>query len=516
MKDRKGFLAVLLGLLLVFPALSFSQEVVYFFAAPGANGTWGLTWDGSQLWSASVAPGSNVIYELDTLGNIMSSFNWAKGNVSGMVWDGAGLWLCENFTGNLYQVSKTGVLLQQFSTSLGDVAGLTWDGTNLWVIDRVAQTINKLDASGNVIVSFSTPTLGGDPDGLTWDGSAFWFCDPYYNKIFQLSSTGTVLQEFSGPGLGATELEWDGRYLWVSDIVTDRIYKLKVTPAEQLVDARIEFPGGHWPVAWREADRKPNCDTTVEIDDEDMLYWNSPTSKEYQEKLTCRRKVNCFIGDLRLGNQTFDVGDIIIESIRANDTIPVMAKKKCDEEMNLSAGLGSPAPQSCFDIKYYHHLDRFQGRVLRVRFDATQIFKTIDWAGAGDTVEICVSGKLANGMRFQGCTEIVIVGDNPTDVSQGDAPTPQRFALLGNYPNPFNATTLVKFQLTRPSLVELNVYNILGQKVKTLVKEQMTSGSKQIIWDGTDENGRQLATGIYFYRLVTVEGRQTGKMTMLK
>lgn len=516
MKNRKQ-LAALLALLLIamLPAISVSQEVVTFFAAPGENGTWGLTWDGQSLWSASVAPGDNIIFQLDTLGNVLSSFNWTKGIVSGMGWDGQHLWLCENLTGNLYQVTKQGTEIKKLSTSLGDVAGLTWDGSNLWVIDRVSQTINRLDSDGQVLTGFSTPTQGGNPDGLTWDGSSFWFCDPYFNRIFQLSSSGTVFQELAGPGLGATELEWDGKYLWVSDIVSDRIYKLKVSSAEQIVQARVEFPGGHWPEAWGEADRKPSCDSTVDIDAEDLLYWNNANSDEYKEKLACRRKVNCFIGDLKLDSLTFDVGDILIETVRLNDTISVMRKKTCVNQVAISTSLG-PAWQSCFEAKTYQHLDRFEGRVLRVRFDATQAFKTLNGAGAGDTVEVCVTGLLENGLRFSGCTDIVIVGDNPLAVTPEENIHPKHFKLLGNFPNPFNASTTLKFSLSRPGLVELQVYNILGQKVKTLLREELNAGIRQVTWNGTDGKGEPVGTGIYFYRLVTLEGTETGKMTLLK
>jgi|GEM_PF-5571835 len=501
-----------------------AQDVIYFFAAPGDGAVAGLTWGDGNLFCLLVSPNVNTVYRLDTLGGIISSFDFELVDScpglcpvpAGLAWDGTHLWIGEALDGNLHKISTSGAKVEEISTSLEGVAGLTWDGNYLWAIGLNDQSINQLDSNGQIIKSFNAPT-GDFITGLGWDGTNLWLCGSFLNKIYQVSTSGTILNTFDGPGLSATDLEWQGsRYLWVADLVTDRIYKFKVTTAEPVVDARIEFPGGHWPVSWRDADRKPSCDTTVEIDDEDLANWNDLTSKEYQEKSACRRKINCFIGDLRLGDQTFDVGDILIETIRANDTIPVMTKKNCYDEMKLSASLGSTAPQACFDIRYYNHLDRFQGKILRVRFDATQVFKTIDWAGAGDTVKICVSGKLTSGMRFQGCTEIVIVGDNPSDVSEGEAPTPKRFALLGNYPNPFNATTLVKFELTRPSMAELSVYNILGQKVRTLIQEQMTSGSKQVIWDGTDDKGRQLATGIYFYRLVTVEGRQTGKMTMLK
>jgi hypothetical protein len=231
----------------------------------------------------------------------------------------------------------------------------------------------------------------------------------------------------------------------------------------------------------------------------------------------CIKTIRCYIGNLHWNTVTFDVRDILIETIRLNDTLGVLKKKDChDMALQIQSGDMSGHDSTCFEAVIFYHWDCFNGKVLRVKFDAKKAFKTLGPVEAGDTVEVCVTGRLKNGLKFKGCAEIVIVGDHPTAVNPDQSIQPRNFALLGNYPNPFNATTMVKFQLTRASFVELNVYNILGQKVKTLVKEQMTSGSKQVLWDGTDEIGRQLATGIYFYRLVTVEGRQTGKMTMLR
>lgn len=524
MKKVKNSVLLSAALLWLGASPLWAQDVVYFFTAPGSGAVAGLTWGEENLFSLSVTPNGNTVYQLDSLGGIISSFDFVLGDScpdlcpipAGLAWDGTHLWIGEALGGNLHKFTTTGTEVQEISTGLGGVAGLTWDGNYLWGIGLNDQSLNQLDSNGQIVKSLSLPTSGDLITGLGWDGTDFWLCGSVLNKIYQLSPAGAILNSFAGPGLSATDLEWGDGYLWVADLVTDRIYKLDVTPVQEIVNARIEFPGGHWPMAWKFADRKASCDTASDPDVEDLTYWNDLSSEEYQEKLACRRKVNCFIGGLNLDGQIFDVNDILVETIRANETVPVMTKKNCQDEYAASASMGNPAPQACYDIRYYRHLDRFSGTVLRVRFDANEIFKTIDWAGAGDTVEICVSGYLTNGMKFEGCMDIVIVGDNPTNVRIGDEPIPQRFALLGNYPNPFNASTVVKFQLSRSSLVELTVYNILGQKVRTLVKEQMAAGEKQVVWDGTDENGRQLATGIYFYRLITGEGRVTGKMTMLK
>jgi 5'-nucleotidase/UDP-sugar diphosphatase len=93
---------------------------------------------------------------------------------------------------------------------------------------------------------------------------------------------------------------------------------------------------------------------------------------------------------------------------------------------------------------------------------------------------------------------------------------PQEFKLFQNYPNPFNPSTEIAYTLPRDSYVKLFVYDILGQKVKTLVDEVQSAGPGKVIWDGANENGEKVASGIYFYKLSTAEFSQTKKMLLLK
>jgi flagellar hook assembly protein FlgD len=75
------------------------------------------------------------------------------------------------------------------------------------------------------------------------------------------------------------------------------------------------------------------------------------------------------------------------------------------------------------------------------------------------------------------------------------------YKLDQNYPNPFNPTTTIRYALPAQSVVSLKVYNILGQEVKTLVNENQISGSYAVQWDGKNNHGAQVSTGIYFYQL---------------
>jgi hypothetical protein len=90
------------------------------------------------------------------------------------------------------------------------------------------------------------------------------------------------------------------------------------------------------------------------------------------------------------------------------------------------------------------------------------------------------------------------------------------YSLSQNYPNPFNPTTHIEFNLVRTCQVKLEIYNILGNKVNTLVNERLEAGHKSIIWDGKDDQGKDVASGIYFYKLKAGDYAEAKKMILLK
>jgi len=101
-----------------------------------------------------------------------------------------------------------------------------------------------------------------------------------------------------------------------------------------------------------------------------------------------------------------------------------------------------------------------------------------------------------------------------------EASLPDHFTLSQNYPNPFNPTTIIHYQLPavsdQPSGVSLKVYNILGQEVRTLVDKKQLPGYYSVEWDGEDSSGRDLASGVYIYRIQAGEFVQSRRMILLK
>ena len=80
-----------------------------------------------------------------------------------------------------------------------------------------------------------------------------------------------------------------------------------------------------------------------------------------------------------------------------------------------------------------------------------------------------------------------------------------KFALAQNHPNPFNPTTTIRYDLPKDSKVVLKIYNILGQEVRTLVNTTETFGRKSVVWDGKNDLGNPVSSGVYVYRIETAD-----------
>ncbi len=97
---------------------------------------------------------------------------------------------------------------------------------------------------------------------------------------------------------------------------------------------------------------------------------------------------------------------------------------------------------------------------------------------------------------------------------------PTRFFLSQNYPNPFNSNTAIGYQQSaissQRSAVSLKIYNILGQEIKTLIDEKQAPGYYSVLWDGTNQEGKELPSGVYLYRLRAGRFSQTRKMVLIR
>ena len=85
-----------------------------------------------------------------------------------------------------------------------------------------------------------------------------------------------------------------------------------------------------------------------------------------------------------------------------------------------------------------------------------------------------------------------------------------------NYPNPFNAGTVISFSLAETAPVSVDVYDVLGRHITTLASELFDAGDHEVSWDGRNDSGESVATGIYFYRVSAPSGSTVRKMMLMK
>jgi uncharacterized repeat protein (TIGR01451 family) len=142
---------------------------------------------------------------------------------------------------------------------------------------------------------------------------------------------------------------------------------------------------------------------------------------------------------------------------------------------------------------------------------------TVSWKIRDGSYELRIGNGIVEGLQEKGTLKI-----NDDEVNRltlrvrgSGNELPKEFALYQNYPNPFNPTTTIKYALPVDSRVTVVVYNILGQNVKTLLDEERKAGYHTLQWNGTNDAGAQLASGMYFLRL-SAEGNNGKKFTEVK
>ena len=124
----------------------------------------------------------------------------------------------------------------------------------------------------------------------------------------------------------------------------------------------------------------------------------------------------------------------------------------------------------------------------------------------------------AGGMaQYEHMYDVLTCLQNVIDEPIAAGPIIRRNSLAQNYPNPFNPITTIKYTIKEQAHVSLKIYNVAGQLVKTLIDEvQKPDDVRPVEWRGVNNSGHSVASGVYFYKLVTKGYTQTKKMVLLK
>jgi hypothetical protein len=130
-------------------------------------------------------------------------------------------------------------------------------------------------------------------------------------------------------------------------------------------------------------------------------------------------------------------------------------------------------------------------------------------------------GEFEEPGRFQIADGLILGADGLTaqvapGVALDLATAPAEFKLTQNFPNPFNPATTIKYNLADEAQVHLRVYNIVGQVVRTLVQERQAAGRYSVRWDGRDDRGLTVSSGIYFYQITAGKFKDVRKLMLLK
>ena len=136
----------------------------------------------------------------------------------------------------------------------------------------------------------------------------------------------------------------------------------------------------------------------------------------------------------------------------------------------------------------------------------------------GDSIKIAMAIVIGsnNSDLFENAQKAQSAYGMSTDIGDEEGLLPSEFTLHQNYPNPFNPSTTISFEIDKKQKIELTVYNMLGQEVKTLFAGELSAGKHEFEWDATGKSGQKAASGVYFYKLITESQIAARKMTLLK
>jgi len=313
--------------------------------------------------------------------------------------------------------------------------------------------------TGDVIHTVPAPVSGAQ--GLTWDGENLWVSSNQHMFLYKVSPVdGEILATIPAPGVYVEGLAWDGTNLWAANNGgqggnADEIYKLDPLTGDVVESFTSSITWIHG-ITW----------------DGEYLWFNDFSTHMIY-------KVDSSDGQ-------------ILQSFAAPGT--------------MSIGLtwdGAYLWSDNFDTDSLYQIDPVDGAIIGMIRSPHTNPRDMAWDGQYLWVVTWASSTI-----YQ-----VDIGQ--TSVENFES-LPERFDLIGNYPNPFNASTRISFSLSKPGPASLVIYDIMGREVTTLINESLDAGNHNIIWDGMNDNGNPVASGMYFYRLAQHDDVITKNMMMLK
>lgn len=296
----------------------------------------------------------------------------------------------------------------------------------------------------NIINSFASP--GPSPWGLAWDGSFLWVADDSTDTLYKLNPVdGLIISSFQTPGPEPRGLTWDGTQLWCLDNNSLKIFKIDTTKRAAI--SSLPAPGSQT--------NRPVGGLTWD----GQYLWSA-----------------YFAGWSSRVNQVDTTDGTVIET-----------------SLYSADGLA-------FDGEYLWNADYQEGYGFIDKRDFSG-----RWLAYTRTPGYYPTGLAYDGNYFwladcgtDTIYQIEIISSHVEDLFN-DKYFPISFRLDQNYPNPFNPETTISYCLPTSDYVTIKIYNITGREIRTLVNERKASGYYNIQWDGKDNNGTNVASGVYIY-----------------
>jgi hypothetical protein len=408
-------------------------------------------------------------------GTILGTVNFPfNGYCMGISYDGLNLWVVQWSPINvIYEIGLDGSLISQFTPATGAYScrSLNVEGDNLWVGANAGSNdtkLYKMTMTGAIQEEYITGSvvgwyMGGEIDTQYPTGFNLFVVDNIGNTIKQLSTAGgsvSLMAQFASPvapGDYAEGLTFDGEYLWHNAGYASQglIWCIDDGMAGTLPDVTVFLD--------------PTSSTIIPAGGGMLEFVIGATNNE-PGMATCDIWTDATLPDGSI------FGPIIGP---VNKTFNAGQTASRDRTQNIPGS----APTGLYTYNAY------------AGFYPSQIASEAHFDFE----------KLADGDGG------AYIGDWSTSGDLFEGETPEKFALLGNYPNPFNPTTTIEFSLAQADFVDLSVFDITGRHVTTLVDGFRDTGTHEVTFDAAG-----MTTGLYVYRLTSGAQSVTGKMILMK
>jgi DNA-binding beta-propeller fold protein YncE len=407
-----------------------------------------------------------------------------------------------------------------------------------------SQTNNRiyLDAIWDLQFSFDVQIASGalGNAGAEFDGTYYYSTRWASNLLHKYDMTGTLVEEFSIPGVtGLRDLAFDGTYMYggaaattiyMMDFVTKTLIGTIPSPVAVRSIAYDSDNDGFWVANW--------TTDLVLVSRTGSTLATIPAATHGLSSMYGSAYDNWSDGGpyLWVFDQASTGDQAIIHQIQISTGLPTGVTHNLLNEFPAS----SPLAGGLFTAEGIVSGKVSLGGLAQGTPDMFFVYELT--AGGPTWMKMMMTaGMVAPGdnsdmpMRIYGIEEgsdtafVVIQTNDPAapvinvevhktmvtgleDLTQ----MPTSFDMAQNYPNPFNPTTTIKYQLPKVSDVKLVIYNILGQQVRTLLNGQIEAGYHSVVWDGRNETGQSVASGIYIYRFEAGDFQKTMKLLILR